>query len=87
MKAKFKLEFTPRFERRFTSLDRQTQVRVLHELKILTENPYAGKALRAEWKSVYSLRVGDYRVLYFVEEERVILLTVGHRRHVYQESV
>jgi mRNA interferase RelE/StbE len=87
LKAKFKLEFTPRFERRFRSLDRQTQVRILRELQILTENPYAGKMLRGEWKSVYSLRIGEYRVLYLVQEERVILATVGHRRRVYRESV
>jgi mRNA interferase RelE/StbE len=86
LKTKFKIEFTPRFERRFRSLDRQTQTRILQELRILTEDPYAGKALRGEWKSVFSFRVGDYRVLYFVEKERVILLTVGHRRRICRES-
>lgn len=59
MKAKFKLEFTPRFERRFRSLEKQTQVRILREQQILTENPYAGKLLRGECKSVYSLRAAE----------------------------
>jgi mRNA-degrading endonuclease RelE of RelBE toxin-antitoxin system len=40
--------------------------------------------LRGEWKSVYSLRIGEYRVLYLIQEERVILATVGHRRRIYR---
>jgi mRNA interferase RelE/StbE len=84
LKAKFKLEFTPRFERRFRRLNRQTQVRILRELQVLTENPHAGKMLRGEWKSVYSLRIGEYRVLYLIQEETVILATVGHRRRIYR---
>jgi mRNA-degrading endonuclease RelE of RelBE toxin-antitoxin system len=57
LKAKFKLEFTPRFERRFRRLDRQTQVRILRELQVLTENPHAGKMLRGQRRSVHSLSV------------------------------
>jgi mRNA-degrading endonuclease RelE of RelBE toxin-antitoxin system len=57
LKAKLKLEFTPRFERRLRRLDRETQVRILRELQVLTENPYAGKMLRDQWKSVYPLSV------------------------------
>ena len=86
MRAEFKLELTPRFERRFRSLDRQTQIRILRELQVLTGNPHAGKKLRGEWKDIYSLRIGDYRVLYMVAEGKVILLTVGHRKRVYRNK-
>lgn len=87
MRAKFKLESTPRFERRFRSLDRQIQTKILRELRILIENPYVGKMLRGMWKGVYSLRLGDYRVLYLVEGDRVILLSTGHRRRIYRNTV
>jgi len=83
LRPKFRLESTPRFDRRLKSLDRQTQVRILKELQVLTENPYVGKMLRGVWKGVYSLRVGDYRVLYLVAEQKVTLLSVGHRRRIY----
>ena len=86
MRARFKLELTPRFERRFRSLDRQIQSRILKELWALAENPYTGKMLRGTWKDVLSLRVGDYRVLYLVTKEKVVLLSVGHRRRVYENT-
>ncbi len=35
----------------------------------------------------YRIRVGDYRIVYAVERERllVIVVTVGHRKDVYEK--
>lgn len=84
MKAKFRLEFAPRFGRRLKDLDRQTQIRILREVHVLEENPHAGKLLRGQWEGKYSLTIGRYRVIYLVSDDKVILLTVGHRRAVYE---
>ena len=84
MKAKFKLEFAPRFERRLKALERQDQIRILREAQILVENPYAGRRLKGRWEGTYSLRAGVYRIIYTVSQDKVILLTVGHRRDIYQ---
>jgi len=51
---------------------------------VLEENPHAGKLLRGQWEGKYSLRIGRYRVIYLVSDDKVILLTVGHRRAVYE---
>ena len=66
MKAKFKLEFAPRFERRLKALERQDQIRILREAQILAENPYAGRRLKGRWEGTYSLRAGVYRIIYIV---------------------
>ena len=84
MKAKFKLEFAPRFERRLKALERQDQIRILREAQILAENPYAGRRLKGRWEGTYPLRAGVYRIIYTVSQDKVILLTVGHRREIYQ---
>lgn len=84
MKAKFEVRFTPRFLRNIKALDREIQVRVINEIKNLASNPYVGKLLRGEWKGIYSLRVGDYRVLYQVKGNTVFLLVVTHRKRAYQ---
>lgn len=83
MGTKFRLEFAPRFERRLKSLDRQTQIRILREVQILAADPHAGKLLRGRWQGTRSLRIGAYRVIYLVSEDTVVLLTVGHRKGVY----
>ena len=65
-------------------MDREVQVRILREINILKTNPYVGKSLRGEWKGVYSLRIGNYRVLYQIKGSKVFLLVVGHRKRVYE---
>jgi len=84
LKAKFEVRFTPRFLKRIRSLDREVQVRVLREVGVLKTDPYVGKPLRGEWGGVYSLRIGDWRVLYQVKGNVVFLLVVGHRKRVYE---
>ena len=83
MKAKFEVRFTPRFLKEIRALDKEVQVRILQEVNLLKTNPYAGKLLRGELKGIYSLRIGDYRVLYQIKGNVILLLVVGHRKRVY----
>lgn len=32
----------------------------------------------------YRFRIGDYRVIFDVEEDTIIVLTLGHRREIYK---
>ena len=49
-------------------------------------SPYAGKRLAGPLAEFFSLRVGDYRVLYAVIETKVLVhvIDVGHRREIYR---
>jgi mRNA interferase RelE/StbE len=46
-----------------------------------------GKPLRSELKSFWRLRVGDYRIVYAIEGNQVIVLQIVNRRDAYQEGV
>jgi len=39
-----------------------------------------------EWKGCFKYRVGDYRIVYRIEQSatKLIILKVGHRREVYR---
>jgi mRNA interferase RelE/StbE len=56
---------------------------MLNEISVLKTDPYIGKPLRGDWKGVYSLRTGRYRILYSIKGTTVELLSVGHRKHIY----
>jgi len=45
-----------------------------------------GKPLRGELSGKWSLRVGNYRVIYTINEKEkaVILYSVGHRKKIYR---
>lgn len=43
-----------------------------------------GKPLRYSLKGQRSLRVGDYRILYSIEAQTVIISAIKHRKCVYE---
>ncbi len=85
MKKNFELAFTKEFLKRLKRLDRQTQIRILRELKILEHKPFASKQLVGRLSELKSFRIGDYRVIYQVSEQTVIIRTIGHRKKVYDK--
>jgi mRNA-degrading endonuclease RelE of RelBE toxin-antitoxin system len=85
MKSKYELVFAKEFFKRMKKLDVQTQIRILNELKILENQPFAGKQLAGRLSDVLSLRVGDYRVFYQVLDKKVVVRTVGHREKICEK--
>ncbi len=84
MKKNYEIRVTPSFSKKIKSLETATQIKILGEINVLKTDPFAGKPLRGDWKGVYSLRIGMYRVLYSIKGTQVHLLLVGHRKHVYE---
>jgi mRNA-degrading endonuclease RelE of RelBE toxin-antitoxin system len=85
MKKKFELVFTREFVKRLKRLDREEQIRILRDLKILEEKPFAGKQLVGRLSEVMSFRVGEYRVIYQISEKTIIIRTVSRREQVYKK--
>ncbi len=68
------------------SADRKLCGRIIKKLASLEDSPQAGKPLVGNHAGEYSLRVGDYRIVYEIDRRNhtVYILTIKHRRHVYQ---
>ncbi len=54
----------------------------------LKENPFFGtniKKLKGEFEGYYRYRIGDYRLFYLIENEKVIVVVVDlrHRKNAY----
>ena len=61
-------------------------LRYLRERIATSENPRRfGHALTGDLKGLWRYRVGDFRIVAKIENDRfiVLVLTVGHRREVY----
>jgi mRNA interferase RelE/StbE len=76
--------------RQLKKLDRSTAqglLRYLNRLVLQTEDPrQRGKALTANLSGLWRYRVGDYRVICLIEDDRLVVLVVGlsHRSDVYR---
>ena len=52
--------------------------RILREIRnVLADNPRIGEALHGDFAGLYKLRVGDYRVIYALIEEGVLVLRIS----------
>ncbi|MNY61198.1 Plasmid stabilization system protein [compost metagenome] len=82
-----KLEFSPRAARDLQGLDRKTVARIIQALEeFVAFNRGDVKKLRGkteEWR----LRVGDYRVRFEQDAERLLVtvLKAAHRREAYRD--
>ena len=69
------------------SLPPNVQKRIATEIEALKTNPRPpGVKVLKDGEGRLRLRVGDYRVIYRVEDDRLIIVVVkvGHRRNVYK---
>jgi mRNA interferase RelE/StbE len=85
------VEFDDRARRELRKLDRKAQrdiLRYLHERIAGSANPQQfGKPLRKNLAGLWRYRVGDYRLICRLEEDRfvVLVIKVGHRRAIYED--
>ena len=86
----WKVEVSDVAERQLRKLDRPIQVRILDWLEERIQgckNPrHFGEPLKGDHAGFWRYRIGDYRVLCDIQDERVVVLvlTVGHRRQIYK---
>jgi mRNA interferase RelE/StbE len=78
----------PAAERDIQKLSRSTQRRILDRIEELRMSP-RGNAEKLKGKgsdALYRVRVGDYRIIYEVEEHalKILIVKVGNRRDVYR---
>lgn len=68
-------------------IDKLWQKKIVEVMKTkLCENPYLGKSLVGNLSPYYRLRIGDYRVIYEIKEDEVVVIIVkiSHRKDVYK---
>ena len=85
----WRVEFDRDAARDLRKLDTTTQRQILSYLReriATADDPRRfGHALSHDLKGLWRYRVGDFRIVSSIEDDRFIVLvvTVGHRRHVY----
>lgn len=86
----YRVETTPRFDREFKKLDRYTQrmLKAWIEKHLIdcTDPRQTGKGLVANRSGQWRYRIGDYRMICLIEDDRLVILalSIGHRRDIYK---
>jgi mRNA interferase RelE/StbE len=65
-------------------IDSKSKERLLAEVRnVLANNPRSGEPLRGEFQGLLEIRVGDYRIIYALVGEDVLILRIRHRTKAY----
>ena len=87
---KYRVEFTKEALKPLKKLDKHTSLFITawvrKNLEGCTDPRAHGKGLTANGSGQWRYRVGDYRLLAEIQDDRIVILivSVGHRRDMYQ---
>ena len=81
----YQVIITESAQKSLRKLDKNIRDNIFNKLESLKENPHIGKPLSANLSGFWSLRVGDYRVIYQIKNNELVILVIGigHRKNVY----
>jgi len=83
----YRIHFAGRAERAFRKLSPDVQRRLDPAILALADNPRPPGCLKLSGAdSLWRIRVGDYRIVYQIQDEvlLVLVVNVGHRREIYR---
>lgn len=87
----YRIEYTKRFVKEFKKIDsvhKRVIQRYIENFIDNSSNPrLTGKILKGDKAEFIRYRIGDYRLIAFIEDDKLILtaLTVGHRKDIYKK--
>ena len=83
----YRIESTPAAYRQIRMLPLKARRRIAAKIDSLASDPHpAGCVKLKQTRNIYRIRSGDYRILYEVKDEilLVLIVKVAHRREVYK---
>jgi mRNA interferase RelE/StbE len=81
-RRRYRIEYGPTALNDLDSLGERVRTQVLRKIERLKSGLHGNKHLRRA-DVAYRLRTGDYRILFDVEGDVIVIRRIGHRKNVY----
>ena len=82
---KYGLLYTKRAARDISKLDQTAKERIRGTLECYAQSPFDyAKKMVDPALGTYRFRIGEYRIIFDVEGNKIVVLRVGHRREIYR---
>jgi len=77
--------FSEEFKKDFKKIkDKTMRIKVINHLKKLEQLPESGKPLQHNLKGHRSIRIPPFRIIYRIEQDKIIINCFDHRKDVYK---
>lgn len=83
--SEYRIELRPAAARALRKLDPQVRHRIQGAIALLAQDPRPPGARALQGRPGLRVRVGDYRIIYTVDNDvlLVVVVRLGHRRDIY----
>jgi len=84
--ANYKIFIKPSAAKELEVVPRKDRLRIIEKIQSLSSNPRPHGCEKLSGEEKFRIRQGDYRILYSIQDEAVIvtIVKIGHRREVYR---
>ena len=84
--AKYKVTFKKLVAKDLRNIANRDVQRILAQIDLLADNPRSEGCLKLSNKQQYRVRVGLYRIIYEIQDARLVIqvVQVGHRTNIYK---
>lgn len=85
--VRFELEFAASIRKDLKKIQKKEVTKILSEVQKLAADPRPIACKKLTNDELYRIRIGNYRVIYEILDERLIIhvVKVGHRKDVYKK--
>lgn len=80
---KYLVELKPKAIKDLKNIPKVDRTRIIEKLKLLEDNLHGDVKKLTNHTPEYRMRVGDWRILFEVEKEKIIIYRIRHRRDAY----
>ncbi len=81
----YSIEYDPKAVKQLKKLDKHEASKILDDIENYASNPNATKIkkLKTPFDGAYRLRIGDYRVIFYQEDNLMLISKIAYRKQIY----
>ncbi len=82
--AKYKIEFKKSTVKELYAIPKKDLKKIISKIEKLTDNPRPHGCIKLTDKEQYRIRQGNYRILYSIQDDRLIIyiVKISHRKDI-----
>ena len=82
----YKIIFKESVEKDLKKINKKDIIKIKNKINNdLSKNPGKNKQLKGVFKGIYSYRMGNYRILYSILKDKILILQIGDRKNIYKK--
>jgi len=84
--ARFEIEFAASIRKDLKKIHKKEVTKILSEIQKLADDPLPIACKKLTNEALYRIRIGNYRVIYEIHDDKLIIhvVKVDHRKNVYR---